>query len=60
MNISEQCALASNKASSILEWIRRIVASSTKEMIFLLSLILMRAPCPVLENSVQEKNEGEH
>lgn len=56
LNIKEQCTLASNKASSILEWIRRIVASRLKEVIFPLSLVLVRAPCPVLVNSVQERN----
>lgn len=30
LNISQQCTLASNKASSILEWVRRIVASRLK------------------------------
>lgn len=44
LNISQQSALASNKASSILGCIRRVFASRLKEMIFPLSSVLVRAP----------------
>lgn len=55
--MSQQCALVAKKAKRILGWIRKSIASHSKEVILLFYSALVRPYlCPVLGSSVAERD----